>query len=187
MNNIRALSARRTAKCAAVVTAFFSVCLVFCALSVRASKSVSFAWNPSPDTDVSGYAIYYGSKSGTYTARVDVGSKTNATLSGFTEGTTNYFVVVAYNSAALESMPSSEVTVLVPGCLKVVAPVTPGDAPTVSFTVVTGHGYEVQATQDFSTWTTVWQIAAAATNSWMSFTDPNAALYSQRYYRLLSH
>lgn len=74
-----------------------------------AGESVSLAWNPSPDSSVTGYRVYSGIKTGTYTNAVDVGNKTNATIVGLQEGVTYYFAATAYDAAGLESEFSNEV------------------------------------------------------------------------------
>jgi uncharacterized repeat protein (TIGR01451 family) len=84
-------------------------------LDVRADQSVSLAWDPSPDTNVVGYAVYYGSASGAYDSRLDVGTNTLATVAGLLKGLTYFFVVTAYDADGLESEPSNEVSFDVPG------------------------------------------------------------------------
>jgi len=53
-------------------------------------------------------------------------------------------------------------------------------ALTVTGTV--GHTYDIQATQDFKTWTTIGTVTVGATGS-LNFTDANAASFSRRFYR----
>jgi len=65
------------------------------------------AWDPNADT-VSGYAVYVGVQSGTYTSRFDVGGATAFTYSSATGGQRYCFSVAAYTSAG-ESPKSSEV------------------------------------------------------------------------------
>jgi len=60
----------------------FLCCLFFGEISLQATQNVTLAWNPSTDSTVAGYKIYYGSASGNYTNVVDVGNVTNATISG---------------------------------------------------------------------------------------------------------
>jgi hypothetical protein len=74
-------------------------------------QSVSLAWNPSPDTNVVGYVLYYGTSSSNYTTRVDMGTNTSATINGLKNPGANYFfAATAYNSSQLESVPSNEAT-----------------------------------------------------------------------------
>src|ERR1022692_2237899 len=89
-------------------------CLIFAQPNAFAIQSVSLAWDPSPDTNVVGYKVYYGVASRTYTNIVDVGDVTNTTISGLVEGTTYYFAVTAYNILGMESDFSAEVSYTVP-------------------------------------------------------------------------
>ena len=72
-------------------------------------QSVTLAWDPSPDPTVVGYLVYYGNSSGNYTQSFDVGNATTATVSNLTAGQ-YFFVVTSYNSAGVESAPSTVVT-----------------------------------------------------------------------------
>ncbi|WDT74099.1 MAG: fibronectin type III domain-containing protein [Candidatus Manganitrophus sp.] len=66
-------------------------------------------WDPSPDADVVGYELYYGTGSGQYSESVDVGNTTSYTLSVTTPGT-HYFAVTAYKLGHHESGFSNEVS-----------------------------------------------------------------------------
>lgn len=84
------------------------VFLIFAMLATSAGAStISILWEPSPSTDVVGYAIYYGNKSGDYSTRIDAGNQTNLTFQP-TAGSNYFFVVTAYTSEGLESLPSNE-------------------------------------------------------------------------------
>ena len=56
-------------------------------VSAPATQSVTFGWEPSADTNVVGYNIYYGTASHVYPSKVSFGSVTTATISGLVEGT----------------------------------------------------------------------------------------------------
>ncbi len=92
----------------------FLCCLFFGEISLQATQNVTLAWNPSTDSTVAGYKIYYGSASGNYTNVVDVGNVTNATISGLVEGVTYYFAATCYNSSGIQSPFSNEVSYTVP-------------------------------------------------------------------------
>ena len=106
------------------------------------SRGVTLSWCPSSDTNVTGYAIYYGTGNitnwspdvysystnnpcdftlvshgsnwlGNYPHRIDVGNTDTATITNLIPAT-YYFVAVATNADGLESIPSNEVTYTVP-------------------------------------------------------------------------
>jgi hypothetical protein len=83
-------------------------------LSAFATGSVTLAWNASTDPTVTGYNIYYGGASGSYTNEICAGNATNATISGLVEGTTYYFAATTYAASGVESPFSSEVSCQVP-------------------------------------------------------------------------
>src|SRR2546428_13575063 len=72
----------------------------------KATGSVALRWDPNPEPDIAGYRLYYGPSSGHYTQQIDVGNTTAATVSDLANGT-YFFVVKAYNTAALQSLPSN--------------------------------------------------------------------------------
>jgi Fibronectin type III domain len=78
------------------------------------NQSVVLVWNPSVDTNVVGYNIYYGTVSGEYTNELVLGDVNTATLTGLTAGTTYYFVATATGADGVESPFSNETTYTVP-------------------------------------------------------------------------
>ena len=109
--------------------------------SLRASQSVSLAWNPVTTSPVAGYAVYMGTNSGVYTSRFDVGTNIDITLTGLKEGRTNFFAVASYNSARTESPASAVTSYIVPGLVQLASPSKPGSPATLSFPVAIGHSY----------------------------------------------
>jgi hypothetical protein len=84
------------------------------------AMSVSLAWDPSPSSDVSGYRLYYknghtggppyhGTDAYEGDSPIDVGGRTDFTVTGLDDQQTYYFVVTAYNADA-ESGFSNEVS-----------------------------------------------------------------------------
>lgn len=82
--------------------------------ALPAASAVTLKWDPSSDPRVTGYALRYGSTSGNHTVRVDIGSKTTASVLELTAGRTYYFAVTAYTADGVESLPSNEVAYTVP-------------------------------------------------------------------------
>jgi len=78
-------------------------------LPAAAVGTATLAWNRNPESNVSGYRIYYGTKAGSYSQVLDVGNQVQAEVSNLAPGNIYYFVVTAYNSSGDESLPSSEV------------------------------------------------------------------------------
>ena len=83
-------------------------------LPAFAAGSVTLAWDPSTDPTVTGYNVYYGGASGTYTNEICAGNATNVTISGLVQGATYYFAATTYAASGMESPFSSEVSYLVP-------------------------------------------------------------------------
>src|ERR1700733_13947290 len=86
-----------------------TVLLLFWAGTAQAA-TVTLTWNPSPDTDIAGYILYWGTQSGVYVSSVDVGDQTSRQVTGLVDGTPYYFVVRAYDTSNLLSVPSTEVS-----------------------------------------------------------------------------
>jgi hypothetical protein len=87
----------------AVVGSFF-------VLSSARAASVTLAWDPSPSPDVTGYIVYYGDASASYSQAFDVGNSTTATLSNLANGNAYFVVVTAYNGAGMQSVPSNQIS-----------------------------------------------------------------------------
>lgn len=159
---------------------------LFVSKTIHADQSVTLGWNTSTDTNVAGYYVYHGTASGVYTDKNDVGTNTVATVSGLQAGQTNYFAVTAYNSEKMESPFSAEVSFIVPGDLQLVEG-TNSSSFNIKFPVAPAHWYEVQASVDLQSWTTILQTATETSNTWIQLSDPQSSLFSKRFYRLVLH
>jgi len=60
--------------------------------------------------------------------------------------------------------------------------ITPAKQFVLTVTGTAGHTYDIQATQDFKTWTVIGTVTVG-TNGSTVFTDTNAASFSKRFYR----
>lgn len=93
-------------RCAVLI----ALCSLF-ALSPFSSSAIgniTLDWDPSPDTSVVSYKVYYGSTSGLYPNSVPTSSATTVTISNLLEGVTYYFVATAFSTNGLESLFSNE-------------------------------------------------------------------------------
>jgi len=153
-----------------------------CVAASCGQQSVSLAWDLSPETNVVGYFVYFGVESGVYTNRVEVGNTNSCQICGLVEGMTYYFVVTSADANRLENDPSNEVSYLVPGMVQI--QVRGHLFPSVTFPVSPGQWYELQASQDLSSWQTIW-VKMGLDNSWVEFLDIESVFYRQRFYRVL--
>ena len=151
------------------------------------AASVSMQWNPSSDTNAIGYNIYYGTASGDYTSEVFVGNVSGVTISNLTCGVTYYFAATAVDSAGNESVFSNEAKFTIPGILTLSAGANPGDPMLIKFPVAPGHWYEVQASVDLHSWTTISQTGVESSNNVIQFSDPDTSSFPSRFYRLAMH
>jgi len=149
-------------------------------------QNVTLAWNPSQNSAIAGYFLYYGPAAGVYTNRINIGNNTTASVSGLQEGQTYHFAVTAYNSAGTESALSSDISYITPGALVLLAP-TDSSSMSMKFPVASNHWYEVQASVDMQSWTTIGQTEVATSNVWTQFSDPQAGQFPTRFYRLILH
>jgi hypothetical protein len=153
--------------------------------AARAVQSVSISWNPSTNAGIAGYIFYRGTNSGVYTSQFNVGTNTAITLTGLPEGQMDYFSVAAYDGAGVTSPNSTQITYLVPGLQRLVPPTGPGKTASLTFSGASGHSYNVQASSNLVTWTTIWSSGALNSNGWVTFQDPQSSTLSQRFYRLI--
>lgn len=93
---------------------FVSVALMLFANRAWSDESVGLGWDPSPDTNVVGYLVYYGNASGDYTSRIDVDTNTLVTITQLQPGLTYYFTVSAHDASGNESVLSNEASFTVP-------------------------------------------------------------------------
>jgi hypothetical protein len=93
------------------------------------AADVDLAWDANQESDLAGYKLHYGTKSGTYSNIIDVGKRTSYAVTGLAAGTTYYFAATAYNTKGLESGYSNQVTGTTPAANPSlgISNLTPGD------------------------------------------------------------
>ena len=163
--------------------------LALCYLPDRAlcatvpSPSVTLKWDRSASSEVTGYRIYYGAASGSYTNSILLGNVTSNTVPGLTAGGAYFFAVVAFNASGLESLFSNEIGYTVPnGTPTVQINVAANRQVNLTLTGLSGHTYEVQASQNFMTWAVLGTVTLG-TSGTIQFTDTTAASFPRRFYR----
>jgi hypothetical protein len=69
---------------------------------------ISLAWDANSEPHLAGYNIYYGTASGEYSHRINVGNTTEYTVAGLDDGGTYYLAATAYDQDGNESDYSEE-------------------------------------------------------------------------------
>jgi len=77
---------------------------------VRSNGSILLTWDPSPESRVVGYKVYYGLASNSYYGQIDAATNTTIRIDPVTEGLTNYLAVTAYMANGIESPYSEEIS-----------------------------------------------------------------------------
>jgi hypothetical protein len=165
------------------------VFLSFAGLSsaLHQAQGITLFWDRAAShTNLSAYVVKYGVTGGSYTGQVSVAaSQTSATVNNLTPGLTYYFVVMAKDTSNVESDPSNQISYTVPavntGTVRV--RVTPSRQVVLTVTGQPGHTLEIQATQNFTTWTVINTVTLGASGS-MDVIDANAASFPRRFYRV---
>jgi hypothetical protein len=166
---------------------FYIGLTLFAGFACAKAATVSLEWNQSSDLNVAGYNIYYGTASGNYTSKVTIGNVSDITISNLTAGIAYYFAATAFNVDGNESVLSNEAMFIIPGVLVLSQGTNPGEPMVINFPVEPSHWYEVQASVDLQSWSTIWQTDVADTNDWIQFSDPETAAFPSRFYRLVLH
>ncbi len=140
--------------------------------SVKAeAASVTLGWDAA--AGVSGYKLYRGTASGSYTTSVNVGNQTSYTLSDLASGTTYYFAVTAYDSSQEESGYSNEVSYAGGGsCTYSISP------SSASFTTSGGTGTITVTAASGCTWSASTGVSWATISSGTSGTGSGTVTYS---------
>ncbi|HOO91131.1 MAG TPA: fibronectin type III domain-containing protein [Syntrophales bacterium] len=95
---------------------FFSIFYIAIASLHNAhAADVTLEWDANYESDIKGYFIYYGLKSGCYSYSIDVGNCTSYTVSGLEDEVTYFFAATVYTFSAYESDYSNEVAYTPPG------------------------------------------------------------------------
>lgn len=96
---------------------FGSTALASCLISalialptfVQAS-TLTITWDANTESNIGGYLVFFGTRSGNYDGYVDVGRATSAFMNAADSTKTYYFAVAAYSTSGLRSALSAEVS-----------------------------------------------------------------------------
>ena len=168
----------------------FVIGLAFCSAARGAQQlptggqQVTLGWVASSDPTVVGYYLYYGTTSGVYSNKINVGTNTEFIVNGLAAGTTYYFTTTSYNAAGVESSYVPQVSYIVPGMLTVTQNPTNG-ITRVQFPVAIGQSCQLQASSDLESWSILWLTGIQATNQWIEYDEPLTNTVPGRFYRLI--
>src|SRR5262249_21021360 len=77
---------------------------------VSSAADLKLAWDPSTDGVTTGYMVFIGQSSGSYSQQINVGATTSCTVTNLSPGTTYYFAVRGYDAAGDLSNSSNEIS-----------------------------------------------------------------------------
>jgi hypothetical protein len=170
----------------AMLIAFFAVSSsIPCLASPNpAPASVTLAWDASPGQEVVDYKVYYGPTAGTYNQLVDVGSSTNATISGLEPGAQYFFAATATDAVGLESSFSNEIAYTVPlGIGRIELVLDPSRGLVLKGAGQIGRTYYIQASQDLVTWQVVNTVSLGQSDTF-EVLNPVPSSYQTCFIRL---
>ncbi len=78
------------------------------------TASIVISWNANAESDLAGYKVYSGTRSGVYGTPADIGNHTSCQFNNVQPGTTYFFAITAYDTSGNESAKSTEASVYVP-------------------------------------------------------------------------
>ncbi|HPX49375.1 MAG TPA: fibronectin type III domain-containing protein [Deltaproteobacteria bacterium] len=150
------------------------------------AASVVVSWNANTESDLAGYIVYYGTRSGNYTASVDTGNVTRYQFNNVQTGVTYYVAVSAYDTSGNESELSDEASIYVSSSPTQVKPtislLSPQNGARVSSNPLfswSGSGmvrYKVLASLDNRTYYTIY--TGSGTSCRLSSSNWNGAIRS---------
>jgi hypothetical protein len=112
--------------------------------------TITVAWDPVSDPGLTGYRLYYGAASGSYSESLDVGLVTEHTVNGLADCTTYFMAIKSLDADSLESpVFSDEVSGFVRPTVASVSPNLVLADSTQQFTV-TGNSFEPGTNLAFS-------------------------------------
>lgn len=84
---------------------------------VKTASDITMAWDASPDSAVTGYNIYYGTNTGVYINKLNVGNVLTTTVRVTPRGVLYYYVATAFDVNGIESPFSNEISNAIPNLI----------------------------------------------------------------------
>jgi hypothetical protein len=103
------------------------------------ADTVTATWDPNSESDIAGYLLGYGTASGQENIAVPVGNVTTWQLS-LAPGQRYYFVIQAYNTGGLYSLPSAEAFIDIPNPVPSITPSATTGTRGAAFTATAANG-----------------------------------------------
>ena len=169
-----------------VVLVLFSI--FFATISAKGITSipVRLSWNPSPDTTVAGYRVYYNLASLPATNRQDVGPSQTAFFTNLTASSSYAFYVVAYNATGEESLPSNTLYYSPPALSKLSLAKQANGSMRIQLKSAIGTSCRIQYSSSLTS--PIWQTLTTGTadaNGNITVTDPLTGRPPMRFYRAM--
>lgn len=142
------------------------------------------AWNASHDTNVTGYAVYYGLVGSLITNRLNVSLAQSVTFSDLKASADYFFYVVSYDATGIESPHSNVLYHTPPALSPLKLNLFKNGAANVQFWAATNAQCHVEFSPTLSP--PQWQIlgsSIADSNGNVTITDVQAGLSPSRFYR----
>jgi hypothetical protein len=153
----------------------FIVVLAMSCARLSEAADLTLAWDPPNDGMTTGFVLYYGTASRSYSQQLNVGPATSYTVTGLSAGTTYYFAVRSYDaagdlsdlSAEVSGMTGSPVVSSLSLTSNLASPQGAGATVTWSATATGGEApYQFQwAVLEADQWT-VWSWSSASNWAW---------------------
>ncbi len=121
---------------------------------LASTLTLSFAWNPVPETNIQGYRLYVGTTTNQYSRFYDTGNSVSFAVGELVSGQTYYFAVKAVSSSGIEGERSAELIVPVTSKPSAVFDSYSGltdEALTVSATGVLANDTDMDSKQLYAT------------------------------------
>ena len=165
----------------------FAIFNVLFAANVSAvvADPVSLRWNPSSDTSVKGYVVYYVATNQPATNRIVVGTNLTVKLTNLQAGVTYKIYASSYNAAGIESPPSNQVQFTAQLSPKLKLTRQANGSMKLDYKATAGMVCGVQFSADMKpgSWRTLANVTADQVGALIA-TDASAASVPQRFYRI---